>query len=68
MLEKDVLKQGILYAFFLTIFLIFVSGSCFSKPMNSEDFIFSEIFECGEKRETFSLTKPRGTTMRNVSI
>jgi len=29
--------------------------------MNSEDFIFSEIFECGKKREPFSLTKTRGT-------
>ena len=35
---------------FLTTFLIFVFGSCYSKPMTSEDFVYTKVYICGPKK------------------
>ena len=35
---------------FVTIFLLFVSVSCFSQPMTSKDFVYTKVYICGPKK------------------
>ena len=35
---------------FVTIFLLFVAVSCFSKPMTSKDFVYTKVYICGPKK------------------
>ena len=42
--------------FLLPIFLVFVSGTCFSDTIVSEDFTFQNVYECGPKKyESFDI-------------
>ena len=36
--------------FWLTIILVFVSGTCFSNTIEPEDFTYQNVYECGPKK------------------